>query len=72
MAERSSLLSLKRSLESQLRKVQQQLQVSALAGGGEATLQTLRDDQLSERVRKIPRKKKTGPSWGLNPGPSEY
>ena len=30
MAERSNLLSLKRSLESQLRKVQQQLQVSAL------------------------------------------
>ena len=30
-----------------------------------------RDDKLSERVKKIP-EKKMGPSWGLNPGPSEY
>ena len=29
-----------------------------------------RDDKLSERVKKS--RKKTGPSWGLNPGPSEY
>ena len=31
-------------------------------------LQTLRDDKLSERVKKSP---KTGSSWELNPGPSE-
>ena len=30
-----------------------------------------RDDKLSKRVKKS-RKKKMGPSWGLNPGPSEY
>ena len=35
------------------------------------TANSSRDDKLSERVKKF-RKKKTGPSWGLNPGPSEY
>ena len=29
-------------------------------------LQTLRDDKLSKKSQKM------GPSWGLNPGPSEY
>ena len=32
-----------------------------------------RGDKLSERVKKSrKKKKKMGPSWGLNPGPSEY
>ena len=49
------------------------LRSCSIVMGYQSTLQTPRDDKLCESVKKSRgKKKKTGPSGGLNPGPSEY